>query len=264
MNQMWTVRKICCYGPVALLALLVHCSLPPPLSPISESNTIVAPAEACGNSSIAGVISLKGGVPWGLIDMSSDPFCAEATREEQNSDPGRSKHRTETVVVNDHWKLANTLIFLKSKELDSCKITTPTEGKILSSQDCRFLPHVLALQSDQPLTLRNPDNTEHEYCVSPAYNPAGCITLKPGETSTQKKFPVPERFIQISCARHPWEKAYLAVFGNPFFAVSDKDGRYEIKGVPPGEYTVVAWHEYYGERTTHVTVGSAQTKTVDF
>jgi TonB family protein len=264
---MWAVLrdlKIWCYGPIGLLAILMHCSHPPTLSPLSQNNTIVAPTEACGNSSIAGVITLKGGAPWGLIDMSSDSACAEANRDELNSDLGRSKHRTETVVVNDRWKLANTLIFLKGSQLDSCKIATPTEDKPLSYQGCRFVPHVLGLQSGQTLTLRNTDNTEHQYCVSPTYNPAGCITLKPGETNTQKKFPVPERFIQINCARHPWEKAYLAVFGNPFFAVSDKDGRYEIKGVPPGEYTVVAWHEYYGERTSHVTIGSSQTKNVDF
>ena len=253
-----------CYGSVGLLAILVNCSHPPTLAPISQSNNVVAPTEACGNSSIAGVITLKSPASWGLIDMSSDPVCAEANRDERNSDLGRSKRRTDIVVVNDQWKLANTLIFLKSKQLDSCNIATPIEGKQLSFQACRFVPHVLGLQSNQTLILRNTDSTEHQFCVSPAYNPVGCVTLKPGETNTQKKFSVPERFIQISCARHPWEKAYLAVFGNSFFAVSDKDGRYEIKDVPPGEYTVVAWHEYFGERTAHVTIGSNQTKNVDF
>lgn len=253
-----------CYGLAGLLAILVNCSHPATVTPISQNSTIVAPVEACGNSSIAGVVTLKSGASWGLIDMSSDPVCSEANRDERNSDPGRSKLRTETVVVNDQWKLTNTLIFLKSKQLDSCKIAIPTEGKQLSFEACHFVPHVLGLQSDQTLAVRNTDNTEHQLCVSPAYNPVGCVTLKPGETNTEKKFPVPERFIQISCARHPWEKAYLAVFGNPFFAVTDKDGRYEIKDVPPGEYTVVAWHEHFGERTARVIIGSNQTKKVDF
>jgi TonB family protein len=268
LNEMSAVHKkrwgIWRYVLLPLLTILTHCSHQPTSSPTIQSNTLAAPTEVCGNSSIVGVITLKGGAPWGLIDMSSDPACAEANRDEINSDLGRSKHRTETVVVNDRWKLANTLIFLKSKQLDSCKIPTPTEGKPLTLQDCRFVPHVIGLQSVQALILRNSDNTDHQFCVSPAYNPAGCIALKPGEMNTQKKFPVAERFIQISCSHHPWEKAYLAVFSNPFFAVSNQDGRYEIKGIPPGEYTIIAWHEHYGERTSHVTIGSNQTKNVDF
>jgi TonB family protein len=267
LNEMLTVHKrwrIYVSILLALLPVLTHCSRQPTPSPIIQNNALAAPPKECGNSSIAGVVTLKGGASWGLIDMSSDPVCAQANRDEINSDLGRSKLRTESVVVNDRWKLANTLIFLKSKQLDSCKIPTPTDGKPLTLQDCRFVPHVIGLQSDQTLILRNSDNTDHQFCVSPAYNPAGCIVLKPGEMNTQKKFPAAERFIQISCSHHPWEKAYLAVFGNPFFAVSDKDGRYEIKGIPPGEYTIVAWHEYYGERTSHITIGSNQTKNVDF
>jgi hypothetical protein len=60
-------------------------------------------------------------------------------------------------------------------------------------------------------------------------------------------------------------KAYIGVLGHPFYSVSSEtDGSYTIKGLPPGEYTIVAWHEKYGEQTQKVTVAAKETKTQDF
>jgi TonB family protein len=233
-------------------------------APVDLVTNSQKPQIPCGNSSITGVISLKGGAPWSLIDMSSDPFCADANRDEPQGAIARSKNRTEAVVVNDQWKLTNVMVFLKGKQVDSCKTGPSSEGQLFDHQDCKIVPHVVGLQQDQFLALSNIDKTEHEYCVSPAYNPSWCVTLGPGERNQEKTFPVAERFIQVSCRRHPWERAYLAVFDHPLFSVSDKDGKYEIKGVPPGEYTVAVWHEYYGERSFPVTIGPNEHKTMNF
>ena len=57
------------------------------------------------------------------------------------------------------------------------------------------------------------------------------------------KLNVAEAMVPVKCNQHPWMKAYVGVFKHPFFAVSAADGTFTIKGVPPGTYTVVAWHE---------------------
>jgi uncharacterized protein (DUF2141 family) len=70
--------------------------------------------------------------------------------------------------------------------------------------------------------------------------------------------------IPVKCNQHPWMKMYLNVSANPFFAVSAKDGSFEIKALPPGEYTIAAVHERMGEKTQKITVGPKEAKRVDF
>jgi hypothetical protein len=79
-----------------------------------------------------------------------------------------------------------------------------------------------------------------------------------------KKFDKPEMPVKIKCEVHPWMSAYVGVFDHPFFAVTADDGNFEIKDLPPGEYTVVAWHEKFGERTTKVKVADAQAGEIAF
>jgi hypothetical protein len=78
-----------------------------------------------------------------------------------------------------------------------------------------------------------------------------------------KKFDKPETF-RLKCEVHPWMSAYVGVFNSPFYAVTGDDGSFTLKGVPPGEYTVEAWHERYGIRTVKVKVERSGTATADF
>lgn len=57
-------------------------------------------------------------------------------------------------------------------------------------------------------------------------------------------------------------KGYIAVFDHPYFTVTGKDGSFDLKNVPPGNYTLVAWHELYGTNEQPVTIGSKESKTL--
>jgi hypothetical protein len=70
--------------------------------------------------------------------------------------------------------------------------------------------------------------------------------------------------IPVQCNQHPWMRAYLNVLTHPYFAVSATDGSFQIKNLPPGEYTVVAVHEKFGEQTMKVKVGVKETAKADF
>jgi hypothetical protein len=59
-------------------------------------------------------------------------------------------------------------------------------------------------------------------------------------------------------------KGYIAVFKHPFFAVTTKDGKFELKGLPPGTYTIEAWQEKLGVVDQQVTIGPKDSKTVSF
>jgi hypothetical protein len=111
---------------------------------------------------------------------------------------------------------------------------------------CRFIPHVLAAQEGQEMIIKNsaavPHNAKWTSRENGEFNP-----LIP--SGAQFKVPAPlvaERFaINIDCSIHPWMKAYVRVFNHPYFAVTDEDGKFEIKNVPvlAGKLRLLAWTE---------------------
>jgi hypothetical protein len=81
-----------------------------------------------------------------------------------------------------------------------------------------------------------------------------------------KRFTLSEIPIPFKDNQHPWKKAYVAVFAHPFFAVSDNQGAFTIEGLPPGNYTIAAWHEEFGEKTFEIAIypGSQQSLDINF
>ncbi|CUT00163.1 Carboxypeptidase regulatory-like domain-containing protein, partial [Candidatus Kryptobacter tengchongensis] len=77
-------------------------------------------------------------------------------------------------------------------------------------------------------------------------------------------FTTPEIMVPFKCDVHPWMSAYAGVLDHPFFSVTDDKGGFEIKNLPPGTYTIEAWHEKLGTQTQTVTVKAGETKTIEF
>jgi Carboxypeptidase regulatory-like domain len=120
------------------------------------------------------------------------------------------------------------------------------------------------VMAGQALQVLNSDNTTHNIHPMPKENPEWNTSMPPKATPLDKKFNRPETMIPVKCNVHPWMKAYIGVVKNPFFSVTGDDGSFEIKGLPPGDYTLSAWQEKLGTQTSKVTVGPKETKTVDF
>ena len=70
--------------------------------------------------------------------------------------------------------------------------------------------------------------------------------------------------VPFKCDVHGWMNAYVGVVEHPYFAVTDKDGKFSLKGLPPGTYTIEAWHEKLGTQTAKVTLGAKETKDANF
>jgi hypothetical protein len=109
----------------------------------------------------------------------------------------------------------------------------------------------------------NSDMTTHNIHPVPKNNREWNESQPPGSSPIMQSFAREEVAIPVKCNVHPWMKAYFAVLGSPYFQVTGKDGTYTIANVPPGTYTVTAWHETYGVTTQMVTVGASEKKTVD-
>lgn len=212
--------------------------------------------QTTGNEgTISGAISFTGETPAPKrIDASGDSVCETNNRE----------LFTEDIVVTE-GKLANVMVFLRSGEaLEWYVFDGPKADTSLDHRSCQFVPHVLGMRVQQTLKIANLDATYHNTHFLPRQNPDWNQTNVPDGDPLQHKFTQPEVAIPVKDNQHPWEKAYVSVFTHPFFAVSARDGSYQISGVPPGRYTIVAWHERFGEKTTEISIGVQERKTVDF
>jgi plastocyanin len=210
--------------------------------------------------SIAGAVSFAGTAPEKKgFSMDADPFCASA-----NPDP-----TAEDIVVNGD-KLANVFVYIKDGQAGGKNITgysfeAPAQPAVLDQKGCQYVPHVLGVQVNQTVNVLNSDETAHNVNVDARQNEKFNQGQPPKGAPIVKQFKRAETVIPVKCNQHPWMRAYVGVLQHPFFAVTGADGRFEIKGVPPGTYTVVAWHEKYQQgQTMSVTVGAGAPATADF
>ena len=212
---------------------------------------------------IAGVISYEGTPPAPKkIDTTADAACGKAN----------PNLMTDDTIVTD-GKLANVFVYIKEGTVDAGKKigeyawSTPTTAVQLDQKGCHYAPHVLGVQTNQKISITNSDQTQHNIHPTPRANPEWNQTQPNGAPPIEKTFARPETLIPVKCNQHPWMKAYIGVMRTPFFSVSGTNGAYEIKGVPPGKYTVVAWREGGAngtEKTMEVTVPADGAGKADF
>ena len=226
------------------------------VAPAPEASTPGGkPVDAATAGSITGTVVLEGTPPrMKKINMSAEPSCMK-----ERTGPAFS----EEVVTGDGGALANVVIYVKSglAGYSFPPATTPVE---IDQKGCQYIPHVIALQAGQPLKIVNSDPTTHNIHAMPVINQAWNESEPPGVAPIDKTFTHDEIGIPVKCSVHPWMKAYLSVLSNPYFQVTGKDGAFDLKNMPPGTYTLVAWQELYGTQEQTVTIGPKETKNVKF
>ncbi len=224
---------------------------------VKPQDTSSAPAAAIDTStaaSVSGTVKFEGTAPKPTkIDMSQDPACAAGSSE---------PNMTQTVVA-DGGNLANVYVYVKDG-LGDRTFDTPKDPVTIDQHGCRYIPHVLGVMASQPIKIINSDNTTHNIHPSPTINREWNESQAPKSPPLDKSFPREEVMMQVKCNQHPWMKMFVNVSKNPFYAVTGKDGKFEIKGLPPGEYTIAARQEKLGEQTMKVTLAAKQDGTANF
>lgn len=207
------------------------------------------------DGAISGTVSLAGEAPERRqISMDADSACVDL-----DPDP-----LTEDVIVNG-GKVANVFVWIKSGDaIDEHAFELPASPAELRRDKCRYAPHVLGVRAGQTLRVVNADQTFHNLNMQPKSNKGLNTAQRPNSEPIEINFDRPEMFIPFKCNQHPWEKAYVGVFAHPFFAVTGADGSFRVEGLPPGEYTLAAWHERFGELTERVTVAPFQERFHEF
>jgi hypothetical protein len=166
---------------------------------------------------------------------------------------GATALQEETVVVGEGGGLANVVVWLKTAPASDG--SSQPEVK-LDQVNCRYVPHVAAVQINQPLRVGSSDPVFHNTHYVSQYNGSLNFGLANAGDFKLLKFKSAE-FIEARCDVHPWMRSQIAVMPSPFFAVTDAAGRFAIGRVPPGKYTLATWHALLGERTAEVTIGES-------
>jgi plastocyanin len=187
------------------------------------------------------------------LKLESDPNCVRANPNGLTSD----------AVLMNGGGLENVFVYVKDG-LGNYYFETPTEAVKLDQKGCRYTPHVVGLRTGQPLEIANSDATLHNVHAMAKANQEFNLSQQLAGIKNTKTFSAPEVMVHFKCNVHGWMEAYVGVLTHPYFAVTANGGAFELKNVPPGTYTVEAWHEKLGTQSQSVTVGPKEAKTVSF
>jgi len=209
-----------------------------------------APATRAAGS-VSGTVTFTGTPPkMKPIDMSKEPSCAS-----QHATPVT----TENVVTGPGSSLQYVVIYVSAGDPG----TAATEAVRYDQKGCQYLPHVAVLEANQPLEIYNNDQTSHNIHPLATSNAEWNKSQPPGAPPIHTSYAKPE-FIPVKCNVHPWMHGYFAVLATSRHAVSGPDGKFTLTGLPPGKYTLTAWHEKFGTQTQDVTITGSETATVNF
>ena len=223
-----------------------------PATAATAGGARVDPATA-GN--VNGMVAFNGAAPKNEpIRMNADPICVKENKGEQLQ---------QTFVVGSDGALANVFVYVKDG-LGNYVYDPPSGNVTLDQKGCRYDPHVFALRVGQPLEILNSDPTLHNIHATPKVNSEFNTGQPIQGMKTTHTFKAKEIMVPFKCDVHGWMNAYAAVMDHPYYAVTGTDGKFELKGLPPGTYTVEAWHEKLGASTQSVTLAANETKEIKF
>jgi plastocyanin len=214
--------------------------------PATPTYTPIDPATA---ATVSGSVTYAGAGPKPTkIDMSQDAAC-------------KGNNMAENIVVAD-GKLANVFVYVKDG-LGDRTFDVPKDSTTIDQKNCQYHPHVLGVMTGQNIEIRNDDDTTHNIHPTPKDNREWNESQPPKAAALEKSFAREEVMLPVKCNQHPWMKMYVNVVKTPFFAITGADGKYEIKGLPPGTYTLAFVQEKLGEQDQKVTLAAKDSKTVD-
>jgi plastocyanin len=191
--------------------------------------------------------------PASVVDMSSAKDCPA---------PNPRAVPADDVLVRD-GKVQNAIVAI-TDGLGDRVFAVPQTHVVVDQRGCIFSPRVVAAQAGQPVKFLNSDPLPHNVHGTPPKSSGWNFSLGLKGAERTVDVDTPQPVIPIRCDIHPWMQAYLGVYDHPYFAVTGADGQFTLKNVPPGTYTLEAWHERFGTRSATVTIGAKETKTVTF
>ena len=203
---------------------------------------VLAGSAVAHAGTISGVVSFTGKAPArSTIDRKSDPICAKTEMLDDD-------------VIVTNGKLSDVVVHI---EVDMLSANTAIPPLVITQSQCAYAPHVAIASPGQRLVFRNADATFHnihgflgDKSIFNDSQPAGEPDVPGATVGTTGDI------VHLHCDVHPWMNAYVVVGDGANYAVTGNDGAFTLHDIPPGTYTLKAWHPTLGTLTTKVTVGT--------
>jgi plastocyanin len=214
----------------------------------------VSSAQGASSGSIKGHVKLAGALQGNpIIRMGMDPKCAQANA-------GRRVVQ-EAIVEALDGSLGNVFVRLEGTFPPT---PVPKESVVIDQRACVYQPRVVGARVGQTLEIKNSDDWLHNvHSLSARGNTFNISEPKAGMVQ-QFKLKDEEVMLRIKCDVHSWMTSYVGVVNNPYFAVTNTAGTFEIANVPAGSFTIQVWQERYGPLSQAVRVRAGAATTVDF
>lgn len=189
------------------------------------------------------------------LRLDGDPVCVSLN--------GGNRRSAEFIVVGEGNALSNVFVYV-SGGLEKSRFAAPAVPVTLDQQACRYVPHVLGIQVGQSLHIRNSDAVLHNVRANAKGNQPFNLGQPVRGMIVTRTFTTPEVMVPIKCDVHGWMNAYVGVLDHPFHSVTGATGEFSLDGLPPGIYTIEAWHETLGTQSQQVTIRAGQTQRLKF
>lgn len=210
--------------------------------------TIVALAAvlSCGTAN-AQWASLKGQFVYGDKDAKL-PSAAKLNITKDVQVCGKEDLFNEQLTVNpENRGIANVVLWVyKPKKVHDSYKESAKDTVQIDNVGCRFEPHAVTVRAGQTLRVGNPDPVGHNSLINFLKNTSvNPIIPAKGKVDFQltKSEIIP---VKVSCSIHPWMQGIVLVQDHPYMAVTDKDGKFEMKNLPAGKLTIKVWQEKAG------------------
>ena len=247
------MRSLGLVASAAFLSISVACGGSKAPAPSAPAGPAVDPATA---TTITATVKFEGQPPEpAMITLTGDPKCVT-----ENGGPQRAEER---IVVGENQALQNVFVYVKDG-LGNFAFPIPSEPVVLDQDKCRYTPRVLGVRVGQTLQIHNGDPLLHNVRSNGVINQAFNKSTPLEGVSFNHTFATKEVMVPFKCDVHGWMSAYVGVLDHPYFGTTAPDGKVVLPNLPPGTYTIEAWHEALGIRTQQVTIGAKESKDVSF
>jgi plastocyanin len=238
---------------IAFLLISIACGGNQATPAAAPAGPSVDPATA---GTITAIVKFEGQPPTReTLTLTGDPKCVS-----ENGAPQRADER---IVVGEHQSLQNVFVYVKDG-LGSFAFPIPSEPVVLDQDKCRYTPRVLGVRVGQALQVRNSDPLLHNVRSNGVINQAFNKSTPIEGMSFNHTFATREVMVPFKCDVHGWMSAYVGVLDHPYFGTTAPDGKVVIGNIPPGTYTIEAWHEQLGTKTQQITIAAKESKDVSF
>jgi len=200
----------------------------------------------------------NGGTIDGFITLSGDAPTGSMLKVTKNQDYCGTSIPDPTYTVGSAGGLGNVIVYLK--DITKGK-APPSEPVALVDEHCMISPRVQGAMVGEQVKISSNDpilhnaHPLHAETNATIYN----VALPFAGVSVTKPLPQTPGLIKIKCDAQEWMHAWIMELDHPYYATTGADGHFTIKDVPPGSYTLVAWHEAAGEKSEPVVVAAGQT-----